>query len=90
MPPLVMKGGLQLGIGEGLAGFFAFAPPGVLACPEGPQGAFHRPTGPDFIQLVAGAIAAFFADCAEGTLRFVSSLACSAGCRRPDCGQFGA
>ena len=81
---------LSLGIGEGLAGFSAFAPPRVLTCPEGPQRAFDRLAKPNLADLVAGAIKTFVADRAERTLRLVSGLTRNVGGRRPDCGQFGA
>ena len=88
--PFVLEGGLPLGISEGLAGFFAFAPPGVLTCPERPQRAFDRLAKPNLADLVAGAIEALVADRAERTLRLVARLARNVGCRRPDGGQFGA
>ena len=73
--PLVLEGGLPVGIQRGLAGFSAFAPPGVLTRPERPQGAVHGLAGADFAQLIAAAIAALFADCLERTLRLVPCLA---------------
>jgi hypothetical protein len=73
--PLVLEGSLPLVISEGLAGFSAFAPPGVLTRPEWPQRAFDRLAEPNLADLVAGAIKTFVADRAERTLRLVSGLA---------------